>query len=124
MEQLKKSIIIEYLINEIDNCEPKEEVYKSYCSDLYKISNLDIFITGDSGPMHLAASFQVPTVAIFGPTRDDETSQWMNEKSRIVKKNLDCQPCMKRTCPLTHHNCMKLIEAKEIIDSIPIVEKS
>jgi sporulation protein YlmC with PRC-barrel domain len=42
MEQLKKSIIIEYLINEIDNCEPKEEVYKSYCSDLYKISNLDI----------------------------------------------------------------------------------
>ena len=64
------------------------------------ISNLDLFITGDSGPMHVAAAFQVPTVAIFGPTKDDETSQWKNDKSIIVKKNLDCQPCMKRTCPL------------------------
>ena len=51
------------------------------------ISNLDLFITGDSGPMHVAAAFQVPTVAIFGPTKDDETSQWMNDKSIIVKQN-------------------------------------
>ena len=83
------------------------------------ISNLDLFITGDSGPMHLAASFQIPTIAIFGPTKDEETSQWMNDNSIVVKKNLDCQPCMKRTCPLKHHNCMKLIRAQEIIDSIP-----
>ena len=83
-----------------------------------KISNLDLFITGDSGPMHVAAAFQVPTVAIFGPTKDDETSQWMNEKSIIVKKNLDCQPCMKRTCPLKHHNCMKLINASDVLDIV------
>jgi heptosyltransferase-2 len=82
------------------------------------ISNLDLFITGDSGPMHVAAAFQVPTVAIFGPTKDDETSQWMNEKSIIVKKNLDCQPCMKRTCPLQHHDCMKLITAVEVLDAV------
>ena len=82
------------------------------------ISKLDLFITGDSGPMHVAAAFQVPTVAIFGPTKDDETSQWMNEKSIIVKKNLDCQPCMKRTCPLQHHNCMKLITAVEVLDAV------
>jgi heptosyltransferase II len=82
------------------------------------ISNLDLFITGDSGPMHLAASFQVPTVAIFGPTRDDETSQWMNEKSIIVKKNLDCQPCMKRVCPLKHHDCMNLIKAMTVLKAV------
>ena len=82
------------------------------------ISNLDLFITGDSGPMHVAATFEVPTVAIFGPTKDDETSQWMNEKSIIVKKNLDCQPCMKRTCPLQHHNCMNLIKAVDVLDSV------
>ena len=85
------------------------------------ISNLDILITGDSGPMHLAASQKIPTIAIFGPTNDVETSQWMNPKSIVVKKNLDCQPCMKRTCPLKHHNCMKLIEAQEVIDSIPLI---
>ncbi|MDB9828941.1 lipopolysaccharide heptosyltransferase II [Candidatus Thioglobus sp.] len=83
-----------------------------------RISNLDLFITGDSGPMHVAAAFEVPTVAIFGPTKDDETSQWMNEKSLIVKKNLDCQPCMKRTCPLGHHDCMKLIKAVDVLDSV------
>jgi len=82
------------------------------------ISNLDLFITGDSGPMHVAATFEVPTVAIFGPTKDDETSQWMNEKSLIVKKNLDCQPCMKRTCPLGHHDCMNLIKAVDVLDSV------
>ena len=82
------------------------------------ISKLDLFITGDSGPMHVAAAFQVPTVAIFGPTKDDETSQWMNEKSIIVKKNLDCQPCMKRTCPLQHHDCMNLIKAADVLSAV------
>ena len=82
------------------------------------ISSLDLFITGDSGPMHVAAAFQVPTVAIFGPTKDKETSQWMNDKSIIVKKNLDCQPCMKRTCPLQHHDCMNLIKAVDVLDSV------
>ncbi len=83
-----------------------------------KIANLDLFITGDSGPMHVAAAFQVPTVSIFGPTKDDETSQWMNKKSIIVKKNLDCQPCMQRTCPLQHHNCMNLIKAVDVLGAV------
>jgi len=83
-----------------------------------QISNLDLFITGDSGPMHLAASFEVPTVAIFGPTRNKETSQWMNDKAVIVKKKLDCQPCMKRICPLKHHNCMKLIKSVDVLSAI------
>ena len=85
---------------------------------LLQISNVDLFITGDSGPMHLAAAFQVPTVAIFGPTKDEETSQWKNEKSIIVKKNLECQPCMKRKCPLKHHNCMKLIKSVDVLDAV------
>ncbi len=83
-----------------------------------RISSLDLFITGDSGPMHVAAAFQVPTVAIFGPTKDDETSQWMNEKNIIVKNSLDCQPCMKRTCPLQHHNCMNLIKAADVLSAV------
>jgi heptosyltransferase II len=82
------------------------------------IASLDLLITGDSGPMHIAAAFQVPTVTIFGPTKDKETCQWMNEKSIIVKKNLDCQPCMRRSCPLKHHNCMKLLNAKEVLQAV------
>ncbi len=85
---------------------------------IYHISTLDMFVTGDSGPMHIAAAFQVPTVTIFGPTKDKETSQWMNDKSTIVKKGLDCQPCMKRKCPLKHNNCMKLIKAEEVLNAV------
>ena len=85
---------------------------------LDQISHLDFFITGDSGPMHVAAAFQVPTIAIFGPTKDKETSQWMNKKGIIVKSNIDCQPCMERTCPLRHHNCMRLIKAQNVLDVI------
>jgi len=83
-----------------------------------EVSKLDWLISGDSGPIHLAAAFQIPTVTIFGPTKDEETSQWMNADGVILKKNLDCQPCMKRICPLKHHNCMKLIKSSDVIDVI------
>ena len=82
------------------------------------ISSLDLFVTGDSGPMHIASSFQIPTIAIFGPTQDQYTSQWMNPKSEVVKTNLDCQPCMKRECPLKHNNCMNFIKAKRVLECI------
>ena len=79
---------------------------------IIKISTLNLFVTGDSGPMHIAASFKIPTISIFGPTRHEETSQWRNEKSIIVKKNLSCQPCMQRVCPLGHHKCMKFLDSR------------
>ena len=107
----------ELIKNNIKNCQ--NLAGRTTISELIShVSNLDLFITGDSGPMHVAAAFQVPTVAIFGPTKDNETSQWMNEKNIIVKKNLDCQPCMKRTCPLKHHNCMNLIKAVDVLDAV------
>lgn len=82
------------------------------------ISSLDLFVSSDSGPMHLAAAFQVPTVSIFGPTKASETSQWMNEKNAIVKRDLDCQPCMKRVCPLKHHNCMRFVKAIDVLNEV------
>jgi len=82
------------------------------------IGGLSLFITNDSGPMHVAAAYKVPTVAIFGPTRHLETSQWQNPQSLIVRHDLECAPCMKRECPLKHHECMKGIEAREVIEAV------
>ena len=67
--------------------------------------------------MHIAAAFQIPTISIFGPTRIQETSQWLNSKNMIIKKDMKCRPCMKRTCPLGHHNCMKLIKASDVLEA-------
>jgi heptosyltransferase-2 len=82
------------------------------------IAGLELFITNDSGPMHVAAAYKVKTVAIFGPTKFTETNQWNNPNEIIVTKNLECAPCMKRKCPLGHHNCMKLIKAEDVLKKI------
>jgi heptosyltransferase-2 len=81
------------------------------------IGGLDGFITNDSGPMHIAAAYDIPIIAIFGPTDYTETSPW-SDKYKIVTKNLDCAPCKKRECPLGTHECMKSITANDVIKEI------
>lgn len=83
------------------------------------IASLDLFLTNDSGPMHIASALSIPLVAIFGPTDCKETSPFNTQAPQIIlNKHLECSPCKKRECPLKHHQCMKLITPDEVLNSI------
>ena len=71
-----------------------------------------LFVSNDSGPMHMANSLEVPVVAIFGPT-DPHLTGPFQQPSAVVKKDIDCWPCRNRDCP-TDHRCMKSISALDV----------
>jgi heptosyltransferase I len=56
-----------------------------------------IVISNDSGPMHIAAGFQVPVVAIFGPTSPVRTGPY-GKGHIVIKSDLECAPCFKKHC--------------------------
>lgn len=80
-----------------------------------RIAGLDLFVCNDSGPMHVAGAFGVPTVAVFGPTDPQATHPWAHPRLRVVRHAVPCAPCQARRCPLQHHACMRELAAPEVI---------
>jgi heptosyltransferase-2 len=75
------------------------------------------FVSNDSGAMHLAAALDVPVTAVFGPTREWATSPLAGPAGRaaaIVHTDVDCRPCMLRTCPIDHR-CMTRITVDDVL---------
>jgi heptosyltransferase-2 len=76
------------------------------------IAGCDLFISNDSGLMHLAGALDIPLVAIFGSTNPLTTSP-LGDKSVVVHRDVDCSPCLKKTCP-TDFRCMDLIGVDDV----------
>lgn len=79
------------------------------------IRRCNFFITNDSGPMHIAAAFDVPLVAIFGSTDHTGTSPY-SKKAVVVRNKVDCSPCKLRECP-TDHRCMLAVTEDSVVES-------
>jgi heptosyltransferase II len=77
------------------------------------LAHCRIMITNDSGPMHVAAAMGTPVVALFGST-DHTTTSPLSENCQIVRKPIECAPCLKRQCP-TDHRCMEAITVEDVV---------
>ncbi len=81
------------------------------------IKQCNVFVTNDSGLMHVSAALYVPTVAIFGSTDHIATGPYSDNAS-IVRTELDCSPCLETHCPKKHFRCMEDISVDDVAQAI------
>ncbi|MGD9950542.1 MAG: lipopolysaccharide heptosyltransferase II [Desulfobulbus sp.] len=86
------------------------------------IGECDVFVTNDSGLMHVAAALHTPLVAIFGSTDHIATGPY-SDHAVIIRKPLPCSPCKKTHCPKKHFRCMKLIDSDEVYEAVTTLFK-
>ncbi len=79
------------------------------------VKRCSVFVTNDTGPMHIAASFGVPLVAVFGPT-DWRTTAPVGTGHALVRQPVDCAPCLLRECPIDHR-CMTRVTTDQVYEA-------
>ncbi|MEQ8822526.1 MAG: lipopolysaccharide heptosyltransferase II [Sumerlaeia bacterium] len=72
-----------------------------------------LYLTNDSGAMHIAAALGAPLVAVFGST-DWVTTAPLSPKARIVRVPTECAPCILRDCPIDHR-CMTGVSVRAVV---------
>jgi heptosyltransferase-2 len=84
-------------------------------------SQCELFLTNDSGAMHIASALGVPTVAIFGAT-DEVATGPTGPLARVVREPVDCSPCLLRECPIDHR-CMTRVSAERVtVEALKLIE--
>ena len=83
------------------------------------IESCDLYLTCDSGPMHIAAAVETPTVALFGPTSPIRHGPY-GENHQVIEKPVECRPCYKRSCMRKDlpHLCMMEIDPNEVVAQV------
>lgn len=76
------------------------------------IRKASLFITNDTGPMHIANALKIPVVALFGPTDPRVTGPYQSP-AVVLKKDVVCWPCQYRVCPFDHR-CLVSISPEEV----------
>lgn len=83
------------------------------------LSLVDLLVTNDTGPAHIASALSRPTLVIFGPT-NPLTTRPFSSFGEIVREPPDCAPCMLRDCPIDHR-CMTAISPDDIFERARVV---
>ena len=81
------------------------------------LRRLRVFVTNDSGPMHLAAAVGTPVIALFGPTDPARTGPY-GEGHTVLRSGVPCSPCFSRRCAnATELECLTAIRPHAVIES-------
>jgi lipopolysaccharide heptosyltransferase II len=84
------------------------------------LERASLFIGGDSGPLHVAATTAVPIVGLYGPTLPVRSAPWRDESRRTLSVDagdLPCRPCDQRVCAPGDFRCLTRIEAQQVYDA-------
>jgi lipopolysaccharide heptosyltransferase II len=80
------------------------------------ISECDVLVTNDSGPMHIGYAVGTPLVAIFGSTSPELTGP-IGQSYRVIRKEVECGPCFERECRRGDLKCMDLVGPAEVFEA-------
>ncbi|OAG27334.1 lipopolysaccharide heptosyltransferase II [Thermodesulfatator autotrophicus] len=79
------------------------------------IARLDLFVSNDSGLMHVAAALKIPQVAIFGSTSPEATGP-LNPRAIVVSSKVPCSPCFSRSCN-KGYVCFEKISVTQVLEA-------
>jgi ADP-heptose:LPS heptosyltransferase len=79
----------------------------------YLCSKAQLFIGNESGPIHIAATFDIPIVGLYGPGVPHVFYPY-SEKAKVFHYVLKCNPCDQIHCVTPEKPCISLIEASEV----------
>ncbi|MBI3211650.1 MAG: glycosyltransferase family 9 protein, partial [Simkania negevensis] len=83
------------------------------------LGELHLFITNDTGPMHLAFAMNTPTLALFAPTDPHLCGPYKAKRNVIIYKGLTCSPCLRKKCGEPF--CMEQINVDEVWEKIHVL---
>jgi len=79
-----------------------------------------LFIGGDSGPLHIAATSEVPIVGLYGPTLPVRSAPWRPRRYRTASVDvgaLPCRPCDQRVCTPGDFRCLTTLPAARVVEA-------
>ncbi len=83
------------------------------------LRGLDLFITNDTGPFHIAVALKTPTISLFVPSTVRHTGPYQDlEIHKVIRKPKPCSPCIQKYC--NDPNCMSIISVEEVYQAVKI----
>jgi heptosyltransferase-3 len=81
------------------------------------LKNSDLLIGNDSGPGHIAAGVDCPSLILFGPQFPHKWRPY-SSKNEVIFKNVPCCGCRQIVCIRPDNHCMDMIEVEEVWEKI------